>query len=58
MYQLVFGMYANLTIDSAEDTGVNPEVMRGDEQHAQRQLEAGERVLTRVRQEKDRKSVV
>ena len=33
-------MYANLTIDVAGGPGVNP-----DEQHAQRQLEAGERVL-------------
>ena len=48
MYQLVFGMHANLTIDSADDPGVNPKVVRGDEQHAQRQLEAGERVLTWV----------
>ena len=46
-------MHANLTIDSADDPGVNPEVVRGDEQHAQRQLEAGERVLTRVRREKN-----
>ena len=46
MYRLVFGMYANLTIDSADDPGVNPEVLRGDEQHAQQQLETGERVLT------------
>ena len=53
MYQLVFGMHANLTIDSADDPGVNPEVVRGDEQHAQRQLKAGERVLTRVRREKN-----
>ena len=52
MYRLVFVMYANLTIDSVDDTGVNPEVMRGDEQHAQRQLKAGERVLKQVRQEK------
>ena len=52
MYQLVFGMHANLTIDSADDPGVNPKVMRGDEQHAQRQLEAGECVLMRVRREK------
>ena len=50
MYQLVFGMHANLTIDSA-DPGVNPEVVQGDEQHAQRQLKAGERVLKQVRQE-------
>ena len=48
MYQLVFGMNANLTIDSADDPGVNREVVRGDEQHAQRQLKAGERVLTKV----------
>ena len=46
-------MHANLTIDSAVDPGVNPKVVRGDEQHAQRQLEAGEHVLTRVRQEKN-----
>ena len=52
MYQLVFGMNANLTIDSADDPGVNPEVVRGDEQHAQRQLKAGKRVLTQVRREK------
>ena len=36
IYQLVFGMHANLTIDSADDPGVNPEVVQGDEQHAQR----------------------
>ena len=53
MYQLVFGVHANLTIDSADDSGVNPEVARGDEQHAQRQLKAGERVLTWVRREKN-----
>ena len=45
-------MYANLTIDSTDDPGVHPEVVRGDEQHAQRQLKAGERVLTQVRREK------
>ena len=45
-------MHANLTIDSADDSGVNPEVVRGDGQHAQRQLKAGERMLTRVRREK------
>ena len=53
MYQLVFDMHANLTIDFADDPGVNPEVVRGDEQHAQRQLKASERVLTRVRREKN-----
>ena len=46
-------MHANLSIDSADDPGVNPEVVRGDEQHARRQLEAGKRVLTWVRQEKN-----
>ena len=46
-------MHANLTIDSADDPGLNPEVVRGDEQHAQRQLKAGKRVLTRVRWEKN-----
>ena len=53
MYQLVFDMHANLTIDSVDDPEVNPEVMRGDEQHAQRQLKAGERVLKQVRREKN-----
>ena len=53
MYQLVFDMHANLTIDFADDPGVNPEVVRGDEQHPQRQLKAGERVLTQVRREKN-----
>ena len=46
-------MLVNLTIDSADNPGVNLKIVRGDEQHAQRQLEAGERVLTRVRQEKN-----
>ena len=46
-------MHANLTIDSVDDPGVNPEVVQGDEQHAQRQLKAGERVLKQVRQEKN-----
>ena len=53
MYQVVCGIHANLTIDYADDPGVNPGVVRGDEQHAQRQLKAGERVLTRVRREKN-----
>ena len=35
MYQVVCGMHANLTIDSADDPEMNPEVVRGDEQHAQ-----------------------
>ena len=53
MYKLAFAMHANVTIDSADDPGVNPKIMRGDEQHAQWQLEAGERVLTRVIREKN-----
>src|SRR4051812_855967 len=53
MYQVVCDMRANLTIDSADDSGVNPEVMREDEKHANRQLKAGERVLTRARREKN-----
>ena len=32
---------------------MNPEIVPGDEQHAQRQLEAGERVLTWVIREKN-----
>ena len=46
-------MYANLTIDSPDDPEMNPEVVRGDEQHAQRQLKAGKRVLKQVRREKN-----
>ena len=46
-------MHANITIDSADNPGGIPEIVPGDEQHAQRQLEAGERVLTRVIREKN-----
>ena len=46
-------MHVNLTIDSADDSRVNPEVVIGNEPHAQRQLKAGERVLKKVRQEKN-----
>ena len=46
-------MNANLTIDSAHNLGGNPEIVPEDEQHAQRQREAGERMLTRVRGEKN-----
>ena len=53
MYRLVCGMHANLTLDSADDSGVNPEVVIGNEPHAQRQLKVGERVLKKVRQEKN-----
>ena len=53
MYQVVCGMHANLTLDSADEPKMNPEVVRGDEQHAQGQLKAGERVLKQVRREKN-----
>ena len=43
----------NLTENSTDNLGVNPEVVRGDESHLQRQLKAGEQVLTQVRQEKN-----
>ena len=46
-------MHANLTIDVADDSGVNPKAMPEDAQRANRQLNAGERVLTRARQEKN-----
>ena len=46
-------MRANLTIDSADDSGVNPEAVPGNAQRANRQLNAGERILTQVRQEKN-----
>ena len=52
-YQVVCGTHADLTIDSADDSRLNLEVVIGDEPHAQRQLKAGERVLTRVRREKN-----
>ena len=32
MYQLVFGMHANLTIDSADNPRVDPEIIQEDEQ--------------------------
>ena len=41
-------MAADLTIDIVDESGENPE-----EQHAIRQLKAGERVLTKVRREKN-----
>ena len=43
----------SLTENSADNPGVNPAVVRGDESHLQRQLKAGERILTQVRQEKN-----
>ena len=35
--------------DSADNPGANPEILREDEQRAQRQLDAGERILTQAR---------
>ena len=42
------GVAADLTIDIADESGENPE-----DQHVVRQLKAGERVLTKVRREKN-----
>ena len=42
------GVAADLTIDVADESGENPE-----DQHVMRQLEAGKRVLTEVRREKN-----
>ena len=46
-------MYAHLTIDVAGGPGVNPEAVEADMARDDRQRNAGERVLTRVRQEKN-----
>ena len=43
----------SLTENYADNPRVNPEVVRDDESHLQRQLKAGERILTQVRQEKN-----
>ena len=43
----------SLTENSADNLGVNPEGVRDDESHLKRQLKAGERILTQVRQEKN-----
>ena len=53
MSQLVFSLHANLTIDSIDNLGGNPEIVPGHEQHAQRKLEASERMLIRVIREKN-----
>ena len=42
------GMAADLTIDIADDSGENPE-----DQHVVRQLKVGDRMLTKVRREKN-----
>ena len=46
-------MHANLTIDVADDPRVNPEAVAVNAARGDRQINAGERVLTRVRQEKN-----
>ena len=46
-------MHANLTINVADDPGVNPKAVPVNAERADRQLKAGERVLTRVRKEKN-----
>ena len=43
----------SLTENSADNPEVNPDVVGGDESHLQRQLKAGEHILTQVRQEKN-----
>ena len=41
----------NLTESSVDNPGVNLEGGRDDESHLQRQIKAGERILTQVKQE-------
>ena len=43
----------SLTENSADNPGENPEIVRDSESYLQRQLKAGERVLTQVRREKN-----
>ena len=43
----------SLTENFADNPGVNPEGVRDDDSHLKRQLKAGERILTQVRQEKN-----
>ena len=43
----------SLTENSADNPKENPEIMRESESHLQRQLKAGECVLTHVRREKN-----
>ena len=45
--------FISLTENSADNPGENPEIGKDSESHLQRQLKAGERVLTQVRQEKN-----
>ena len=44
----------SLTKNYADNAGVNPEGIMGDDSHLQRQLKAGERILTQVTQEKNK----
>ena len=46
-------MYAHLTIDVAGGPGVNPKAVEADTTRDDWQRNAGERMLTRVRQEKN-----
>ena len=43
----------NLTGNSTDNPGVNPEGGRDDESHLQRQLKTGERILTQVKHDKN-----
>ena len=43
----------NLTESSVDNPGVNPEGGGNDESHLQRQLKAGERILTQVKHDKN-----
>ena len=45
--------FISLTENSADNPGENPEIIKDSESDLQRQLKAGERVLTQVRQEKN-----
>ena len=45
--------FISLTENSADNLGENPEIVKDSESHLQRQLKAGECVLTHVRQEKN-----
>ena len=42
----------SLTENFADNPGVNPEGVTDDDSHLKRQLKAGERILTQVKQEK------
>ena len=44
----------SLTVSSVDNPGVNPDGSVGDDSHLQRQLKAGERILTQVTQEKNK----